>query len=79
MCGPILCRPTAPSPAAAASLNLLGTTLPAHGDPPDVDEFRCLNLNISRPTEALEDLPVAVWIHGYYASFVVMSKFSADG
>jgi carboxylesterase type B len=37
-------------------------------DLPGDDEFKCLNLNIAIPNEALEDknksLPVMVWIHG---------------
>lgn len=35
---------------------------------PGDDEFKCLNMNVAVPEEALEQkslLPVMVWIHGY--------------
>jgi carboxylesterase type B len=45
-----------------------GTNDPLLGD----DEFKCLNMNIAVPKEALgagkmKPLPVMVWIHGYVA------------
>jgi carboxylesterase type B len=46
-----------------------GTNDPLPGD----DEFKCLNMNIAVPKEALDvdkvkSLPVMVWIHGYVRS-----------
>jgi carboxylesterase type B len=45
-----------------------GVNDPVPGD----DEFKCLNLNIAAPEEALKApsvLPVMVWIHGYAFHF----------
>jgi carboxylesterase type B len=55
-----------------------GVNDPIPGD----DEFKCLNLNIAVPQEALgtpSALPVMVWIHGYaFISLIsVVSLFSA--
>jgi carboxylesterase type B len=51
-----------------------GVNDPTPGD----DEFKCLNLNVAVPQEALKSgssLPVMVWIHGYALHFVFNSVF----
>jgi hypothetical protein len=59
--------PVSPSPSIGAISTLFGPTLPNDGVDPIVDEFACLNLNITAPLQARElgtVLPVAVFIHG---------------
>ncbi|EXJ58735.1 hypothetical protein A1O7_06165 [Cladophialophora yegresii CBS 114405] len=58
--------PVSPTPALAATLNLVGATLEAEDPIPPADEFLCLNLNITAPTnnDAAKKLPVLVFIHG---------------
>lgn len=68
-----------PSPAAAASFNLLGITL-EEDEPLVMDEFACLNLNITTPLEQQDQLlPVAVFIHGcdYYPYYPYYPQTSA--
>jgi carboxylesterase type B len=52
-----------------------GVNDPVPGD----DEFKCLNLNVAVPQEALKErtaLPVMVWIHGYACSFLLLLQSS---
>ena len=52
-----------------------GMNDPTPGD----DEFKCLNLNVAVPKEALKTdsaLPVMVWIHGYACSFLLLLQSS---
>ena len=58
--------PIAPSPKA---LNLLGISLD-EDEPLHMDEFKCLNLNITAPfSERDAELPVLVFIHGYLSLY----------
>lgn len=45
----------------------------------EMDEFQCLNLNVTCPKglAQAEGFPVAVWVHGYGAPHAVLLKFSA--
>ena len=51
-----------------------GVNDPTPGD----DEYKCLNLNVAVPRDALtttSDLPVMVWIHGYASLFCSFVSF----
>ncbi|ETI22298.1 hypothetical protein G647_06371 [Cladophialophora carrionii CBS 160.54] len=73
--------PVSPTPALAASLSFVGAVLPAEDPDPLVDEFLCLNLNITTPTHnaAATKFPVLVFIHGGANCMGAGSAAQCDG